>query len=200
MTVLITWDIEDAEAEAYFDYAGYKTRRMTEPMREVGRVVELLVRLQFSSEGHAMSAGWAELNEEYETEKIEQGYPPTILVRTDELRENATEHSSGYGAVAHGPVKVGNGWLTLDIDRIAEDGTDIVEAHQQGRPGGSGHRTHMPARPLWETTSEFEATVERIFEEWLDELKRTNVRRRGNALPRPASIQPTYQLEPYLYG
>lgn len=201
MTVLITWDVDDREAEEFFDYAGYKTRRMTEPMRKVGDHVAFLILAQFASEGRAMSGGWYPLNEDYRDEKVAEGWQEEILRRSDALLEDATHPSSGYGAVSQGPVKVGNGWLTLDIDRRADDGTDIVELHQQGRPGGTGkHDTHMPARPLWETTQEFELAVEAIFSDWLDELKRTNIRRRGRTTPRPASLQPTYQLEPYLYG
>lgn len=200
MTVLITWDIDDDEAEAYFDYAGYKTRRMTEPMRRVGNLVELLIGLQFITEGLTMSGGWRHLDPDYEDEKIGDGYFDGILHREGDLEEAATEHSSGYGAVSRGPVKVGNGWLTLDIERIVKDGTDIAAVHQTGRAPGGKHTHYMPARPLWETTQDFEAGVEVIFAEWLDELKRTNVRRRGKSLPRPGTIQPSYQLEPYLYG
>lgn len=175
--IVLSYEVDDSTAQRYFGYAERHVRSMTEPMRRISRLVNLYVTMQFESEGDSMSGGWAELSEEYLKEK-ERHYPGMpILQRTRELMEDATaDPFTGLllGQRGGGGLRYGDGWLVYNpkSERTTDNGTiDLVEIHQTGREPDGERTYYMPARPIWETTEQFELGARREVADWLDELR-----------------------------
>lgn len=196
--LLLEFDVNDRQAQEYFDYAGYHTRRMTPMFRQIAELVHGYVEAQFDTEGYAMSGGWAELAP---STIADRGSAHPILVREGVLKHDATRHPR-RGAEFGSGLHYGNGWLTF-MPESWRNGVDLVEVHSEGRKPGedSDGREYpgMPARPIWETPISFNAEVGLIALEWLNELKHTNVRRAGRDIPRPSDIEPTFSFEGELF-
>jgi hypothetical protein len=190
--LILDVEIKAEQAQAYFDYAGFHVRSMTSPFRMIAWVVQEHVEQQFNTEGMHLSGGWPELAESTKSDRGDDGHP--ILDDTGQLRRDVTANPA-RGAEFGGGLRYGNGWLTFNPEswRGGEDPVDLVEAHAEGRDA-SYHPTSkrvaggMPSRPVWETPAEFDVEMNAILSNWLDELKRTNVRRRGLDIPRPDGL------------
>jgi hypothetical protein len=183
MVVIVEIDIDSAEVDAYFTYAGYKARDMRDPFEQTGDMTLALVEEQFLSEGVAMSGGWVPLSAQYSAEKEKQYPGQSILVRTGDMKQEAlnpravhvTKHSMRYAP-----------------NHATEDGYDLIQIHMDGRDSSKP----MPARPSFEETSEWYDTVEDIFMEWLDDLASANTRRRVDSASRPPAIGPSFVYPP----
>lgn len=160
MTIVVEYDIDTAQAERFFDYAGYKTRSTSQPISAVKRLMEDIVHEQWATEGGVFPSPGLGAWEPLADATIERKGHDTILVETHRLKDAA---ESG--------VHSGQDWVQYRVDRETDDGYSLVELHQHGAG-------KMPSRPLWETTGYFEDQVQLIFWEWLYELKSTNARRR----------------------
>lgn len=198
--LLLHFEVDDDRAQEYFDYAGYKARRMTPIFREIATLVHGYVEAQFDTEGMALSGGWAQLAPRTIEDRGGSAHP--ILEREGILRRDATERPRP-GAQFGGGLHYGNGWLTFDPVSY-RNGVDLVEVHSEGRePTGvdpiTGRPTgSMPARPIWEEPAGFGAEINYIAFKWLQELKRANIRRRHISMPRPSDLEPDFSFEGFI--
>lgn len=184
MTILVSYDVDTREVDRWFAYAGYKARRgFADEFRVIKERIKNDAFLQFATEGGHLSGGWAPLAESTLDDKFRDGFALAILHRTMQLRFAMTDD----GAFDVGPFH-----LAYGPSRLAEDGTDLVEVHSLGRPPG-GRGGAMPARPPWEVTERFTEFIENRFEEWLDDLRTANSRRRGPGM-RPSFPAPSFNL------
>lgn len=161
--------VDDTEAQNYFTYAGYRARDMRIPLSRVLLEVVLPgVEEQFESEG-GRSGGWKPLDDKYLGDKINDGFPPDILIRTGEMRRK-------FLGLDGGPKP----WrITHDtLDYFVDDPKATL--HQQG--GWVAGRP--PQREIVVLTPDDYAGIEHIFAEWLDDLRVTNARR---GMPDPSS-------------
>jgi hypothetical protein len=179
MVVIVSWDIDSAEVDAYFAYAGYKARDMREPFSETAAMTLAMVEEQFLTEGAAMSGRWAPLSRKYAAEK-EQQYPgQPILQRTGDMKHDALDPRS---------IRVTKDSMRYAPQHYTEDGYNLIQIHMDGRDNAKP----MPARPIFEETSEWYDNIEDIFMEWLDDLASANARRRVDSSTRPPAIGPNF--------
>lgn len=194
--LLLQFNLDDRRAQEYFDYAGYHTRRMTPIFRQIGELVHGYVEAQFDTEGMAMSGGWAQLAPRTVADR---GSAHPILEREGILRHDVTTRPRP-GAQFGGGLHYGNGWLTF-APTSHRNGTDLVDVHSHGRePQNVDPKTGMPtggmpARPVWETPTALYAEINYIAFRWLQELKSSNIRRRGLTMPRPADLAPNFSFQ-----
>jgi hypothetical protein len=179
MVVIVEWDIDSAEVDAYFAYAGHHARDMRDPLEQTGAMTLALVEEQFLSEGVAMSGGWQPLSKKYSSEK-ERKYPgQPILVRTGDMKDEALNPRA---------IRVTKDTMRYAPTLTTEDGWDLLQIHMDGRDAPKP----MPARPIFEETAEWYDNVEDIFMEWLDDLASANARRRVDSSVRPAVVGPSF--------
>lgn len=175
MPVVIEYNIDDTTAQAFFTYADRHISRMTEPMRRIANMVHAYTEMQFESEGLMMSGGWMPLTPKYEERKTQEVGPKPILERSGDMKEDVTrEPLTGLGLMheSAGRVRYGNGWMTYDPEHWAggDHPVELVQLHQEGRDFGT-RGGFMPARPIWETTDEFEEAVQVAVADWLDDVR-----------------------------
>lgn len=192
--LLLELNVDDDQAQQFFDYAGYHTRHMSSLFRQIASLVHGYVEAQFDTEGYAMSGGWAELAP---STIADRGSEHPILEREGILRHDVTRPPS-RGAEFGGGLHYGNGWLTFMPDSY-RNGVDLVEVHSEGRPPQGVNEDgepygEMPPRPIWETPMSFDTEISVLALAWLNDVKRTNARRRGLELPRPSDIEPTFSF------
>lgn len=196
MPVIIQYEVDDDQAQRFFDYAGYRARSMRTPFSRVAGRIRSIMFEQFDTQGAVFpSAGqdqWAPLNPSYLEGKIEDGYDERIGRRTGEMRRQALH------------IQYGTDYVELSINHFNEEGEDIAEEFHSGRPNevlvDSKGNPYMgggqPARPLWETTEEFKDEVQMIFWMWLADLKRFNRRRAGLEVVMPGMhVSPTMMID-----
>jgi hypothetical protein len=172
--LLLSIDVDDSEAQAYFDYAGYHARDMRDPLRDVLHQVILPgIFEQFESEGDR-SGGWQPLTERWEQYKMRKGAIPMILQFHGDMRDEM------LGLDGSEPWRITHDELNYAVhDKKAT-------LHQQGgwEPG------RPPQREIIVITAEDDEHIEFIFTEWLDELRVANFRRGGVAVDvRPSAPQ-----------
>jgi phage gpG-like protein len=155
-------DVDDKQAIAFFEYAGYKTRDAREPLRKVAmEVIYPGIVEQFEEEG-ARTGGWQPLNKKYLKQKAKDGYgDKPILERTGEMKDALLDPEAFH---------VYKTKLTY-----RPNAPDRAVWHQQGRDD----ENYMPARPWLVITEEDNAQIRDIFTDWLDELRTSNPRRGG---------------------
>lgn len=193
--LVLEYEVDDDQAQRYFDYAGYHVRHMTPMFRDIAYLVQDYVTLQFDSEGVLMSGGWAELAPRTVQER---GSEHPILEREGILRHDATAHPA-RGSEYGGGLRYGNGWLTF-MPESYRNGVDLVEVHSEGRPpqgindDGEPYGA-MPPRPIWETPATWDLTVQTIALNWLNEVKRANIRRAGRDADFPEVLTPSFSFD-----
>jgi hypothetical protein len=185
---LVVFDIDDAQLDAYFAYAGQYARDMRPPFQRVAAMTIAMVFEQFQTEGAKMSGGWRPLNPRYEAQKAKDGYGGMpILQRTGRLFASAVSYRSA--------IRVTRDSMQYKPHEY-RNGVDLVEVHMSGREGG-GKGGYMPARPIFEDTAEWYDNIEEIFVDWLDDLRGVSKARGGiDASIRPDASEPTFILYP----
>lgn len=179
----ILFDYDAADAEAFFEYAGYRARRPREPLEDVRRIVLLHVSNAFLSEGLTTDGGWQELSGAdqhpiggYAKDKQKRwGFVHPILQASGDLEAAATDRRA---------VKIrqtsGGGELAYTVN------VPYAVFHQQPDGPGTGH---MPHRPFYDFDADMIENIEDAFGDWLDDIKADNQRRRGMAGVNPISGQ-----------
>lgn len=165
---LIIYDLDTREAEAFFEYAGFRARNMRDPLQRVGNRLLHHVNLTFATEGGWVAHPWPELNPKYAAWKLSQVGERPMLVFTGQLRREAISRRRLRIEASYG-----HGRLRYTLDRPA-----YAEYHQDGE--GRNKR-----RPFVVINRELVEEVELVFREWLEELKGLNVSRRGLNLTNP---------------
>ena len=178
----LVYELHTAQAQAFFEYAGFRARNMGEPLRRAGRRLLHHINLTFATEGEWAAEFWPKLSEPYATRKREAVGERPMLVFEGTLRSRAisrrairvTQHADG-------------GELSYELDTPV-----YAPAHQYGGWWDDGNpktgrepSQHPPARPFVGITDELVQLIEEDFRVWLNEIKGVNVRRRSLDLPMP---------------
>lgn len=158
--IYLSYSVHDEEAQAFFDYAGYKTRDMREPFEDVLHFVRAFEAEVFASEGDIIG-GWAPLDMEY------QAYKERVRPGKSKLKFN--DHL-WLTAITAGQAHMNS--MSYIVRAENKRGFDYGEAHMEGTE-------RMPPRPWFAWTVEHDAYMEFAFSRWLDELRTANMRR-GN--------------------
>lgn len=180
-TVVYEWD--QAEAEAFFRYAGYKARNASEPLREAGRAIRREVDEAFRTEGESVGHPWADLKESYKPVKMaryKRSTPYPILHGKGTLRTKATLPSA---------VKVRSsadgGRLVYSVDSPYAEWQSTEQGITDVNAKGDISYYLKPARPFVVIHPELREEIEDGFRDWLDELKAANRSRRNTDMVNP---------------
>lgn len=170
----LVYRLDERQAEAFFTYAGFRARNLSEPLRRAGRRLLHHVNLTFATEGAWIGEEWPELDPTYAAHKLADVGAKPMLVYSGELRRDAISDR------------------TLRIEQHGEGATLVYSlanrkaaAHQYGGWVDEKGREHPPARPFFEVTPELVEGIETDFRIWLEEIKGVNARRRHLDLPMP---------------
>jgi hypothetical protein len=160
--VRVSFDVAGAQQyERAFEMMEAETRDLTDPLREVGDSVRAQVGHQFDTQGMAgLGSRWLPLSPEYQAWKAEH-YPETahlILIRTYAMREAAQSERA---------VTVTPNRMVYEIKGRDAEGKDIG-ARARWHHLGSGDN---PRRPIVEIPSATRRDWDRIFHEWLNEIR-----------------------------
>ncbi len=183
MSLVLQYEIDSDTAQRFFEYAGYRTRNMSEPFAQTRTLTQHWINMQFDSEGGQMSGGWEPLTMPYLERKMQ----------SPNLSENILEATGALKRDAARSVRSGSDWVEVAIPTRSKDGEySLVELHQEGRDGDNA----MPARPVWETTTEYLEEVQFIYWRWLDQVRSRNARRRGSSRPSGGlRVEPSYTID-----
>lgn len=177
--LVIAYDIDDGEVQAYFDYAGYRARDMRDPLQQVLTHIRTVAGVNFATEG-TLSGGWAPLTPKYAAWKARAyGNRPMLVLKAGAPLRRA--------AISSG--RVTRNHLAYHPSARNENGFDYAEPIFMGRGGTNP----MLARPWFEDDEQFREFVEHVFYEWLDDLRTRNSRRSGFAV-HPPSPAPTFTI------
>lgn len=169
----IRLDVDDAEMQEWFVYAGYKVRDARAPFARVAYdVIRTGIYEQFATEGERSGEPWEPLSEEYQRRKIQDGYgDKPILERTGSMKDDLTafdafqitrEHMRYAPRAERQMARYGKRY-----DHYHQTGGDIF-----GVP---------PRRQIADVTRDDMAQIEHIFTAWLDDLRTHNMRRPGSS-------------------
>lgn len=177
--IVFSYKVNDAEAQEFFDYAGFKSRDMREPFERVLDFVRMFEAAVFESEGEVLlGERWTELSDDYLARKIAEWGPKPILRASDDLFLLAITEGRAYTT-----------GVTYEVDAVSDRGFDYGEAHMSGT-------NRMVPRPWFGWTEDHEEYTRFVFEEWLDELREANARRgpaEPNARPEPPHLSYIYE-------
>lgn len=170
---LVTYEYDDGEARAFFEYAGYRARRPSEPLHDAADAILRTVSEAFETEGASIGHPWAPLSGElnagltgYARQKLERwGFVHPILVASGELHAEATRDSATK--VRYYPE--GGGY----VEYLVRD--PKATFHQQPDGPDTGK---MPHRPFFAMTAALEHEIDQAFHDWLDDIKDANRSRR----------------------
>ena len=166
--VILDIDIDTAQADAYFAYAGYKIRDAREPLRRsMLEVVFPAVREQLDTAGAHAGTPYQPLTTPYRGWK-ERHYPGQPILRLTGDMERELFDPLSYR-------------VTSD-ELIYRPKDPKVAYHQTGR-NVSGKGGYMPARPPVALSADDIGQIDDIFTEWLDELRLGNRARPNFTLP-----------------
>lgn len=152
----IEFHVDDATAQAWFDYAGYKIRDARQPLRRVAfEVIRPGIVEQFKTEG-MRTGGWQQLRYPYAVWKMEMVGDKPIL------------EFSGKGKRRMLALTAFKVHKTSLIYNPNDPG--YMHWHQTGgyKPG------KPPQRQIVTITTQDKAQIEAIFMEWLDSLRLSN--------------------------
>lgn len=165
MDVVVSIEVDDSDAQSFFNYAGYHARDMRDPLEDVLHLIigpGIVEQFEENPPGGHRAGGWLPLKESYLAAKVAGGYDHRTLIRTDAMRAELI-------------ADIESARVTKDeLHFIATD--PKVPYHQYGRSGG-GRGGVMPARPIVVWTHEDDEKATAIFELWLDRLREANARR-----------------------
>lgn len=155
--VKVSFGLEgDQQISRAFEATAAESEDMTEPLNRMADVILEAVRLQFESEGAAgLGSKWVPLDPDYAAWKLAHYGPHPILVRTG--------GSKGAALNRRQSVKVTPKRM---IWEPTGEPAKILDRHQRGAG-------HLPARKVLAlTTAQKRVAVDRVFSEWLNELRR----------------------------
>lgn len=156
MSVTITYDWDNGQADALFKYAGYRSRSLRDPLQRAATKLLHHINLTFESEGAWIGDPWPRLSSSYAPWK-EEHYPGRqIGVATGDLRSRA---------ISRDAIRVTEDQVTYHVDGVK------AAAFQSG---WSNSRGSGPPRPFAEATPELLADIREEFRAWADELKGMN--------------------------
>lgn len=161
--ILLHIEIDDAKAQEFFNYAGYKIRDAREPLRDTMlQVVWPAIRDQLASEGRRSGNPWPELSDKYrEWKELNHGSLPILYLEGDMW--DALFDRNAY--------RVTRERLTYHPQN------DYAHWHQEG-----GYiEGRPPQRTIIDLIPEDYDEIDMIFQDWLDELRTTN-RARGTSV------------------
>jgi phage gpG-like protein len=161
----IVFRLDTDDAEAFFDYAGYKARNLTEPLNRAADTISAAIMDAFITEGASTGRPWAQLSKSRVGER--RGLEHPILRWTDDLFDAAT----GADAFSIGHTGPYSAALRYHVD------LDYAAAQQKGGWVDAGGNQHPPARPFVVFTAAVQREVQDHFREWLDDLRDRNRRR-----------------------
>lgn len=170
--------LDDADAEAWFEYAGYKARNLTVPLRQAADILLASVMRAFLTEGRSTGRQWKRLSESRIRERGGSSHP--ILRWEDDLFDAATHPRAAH--VRH--VGAHGARLLYSVD------VDYAAAHQFGGYQSVNLETgevseHPPPRPFVVVTRRMQQAWQQQVVEWLDDLKSRNARRADRPLALP---------------
>ena len=163
----LRWDITDdgiLDVEEFFDYAGYKSRDMRQPLREVQFIIEDSITEQLDTQGHG---GWEPLTQRYGDWKAIRAPGAPMLELTGKMR-----------TVIETPAAWEMTMTTLNYDTMRADPGKagmMPGWHQEGAMRSKGG--FLPPRPILELNESDYEYMEDAFVNWLDELRDNNSRR-----------------------
>jgi phage gpG-like protein len=167
-----TYTIDDDQARRFFEYAGFRARNLTDPLRRAGRTLLHHINLTFASEGAWVGERWPGLDPEYEEWKAEHYPGRPLLVQSGRMYRDAISERS---------ISVHGNTLRYGFDsRYAG-----VQQHGAEWTTDRGHEAVIPERPFIKVTPGLIEQIENDFRVWLEELKATNRARRSISLPNP---------------
>lgn len=171
----LVYRLNTRQAEAFFQYAGFRARNLGEPLRRAGRRLLHHINLTFATEGGWAGEEWLPLSPRYAARKLREVGARPILVWSGTLRREAISEKR-IRVVQHGD----GASLVYDLEYPA-----YAAAHQYGGWMDEEGREHPPQRAFVQITDELVDLVEEDFRVWLDEIKGVNARRRHLDLPMP---------------
>lgn len=176
--IILRIDISDAQAQAYFDYAGYKVRDAREPLRQIMHdVVWNAIGKQLDSEGSRGGRPYDQLSDDYLERKIREGYGgQPILRRTGAMAGRNIGDRTG-ALFAPDSYIVTRTRLIYDPE-LADAEVDYTNWHQTG-----GYEFgRPPQREILVLIRDDVDSMQDIMTEWLDDLRTAN-RNRGATDP-----------------
>lgn len=177
----LIWSYDDDDARAFFEYAGYKARNPSEPLRTSGRRLLSHINETFAAQGaYDGQEPWAQLRPYYAKRKLATWGPRPILVASGRLR-----------GVAKAPARIrierdigggSGGELLYELEapfygELLQDGFTAVAPN--------GKTVEVPARPFVNITPHFVEGVEFTFRTWLEEIRARNRARRSVTMEVP---------------
>lgn len=183
------WSSDAEDTEEFFRYAGYKARDMREPLERIGDDLFDWITVTFNEEGKNVGEPWVEVSEAWR--KVKDHGPlitSALLLRYTDNLIDAAIGSEASDDPAH--LTITRTELTYILDH------QYAHIHQEGATWATskGNLAKIPARPfLVVENTDFERVIRDHFEDWLDDVKHANIRRRGlqqlNPLSDAARIQ-----------
>lgn len=143
----------DTQVSRAFEVFGHEAEDMSDPLGRIGEDLLHKVSDQFRTEGGRSGSPWRPLNPTYAAWKESQVGPEPILVFRGWMRRTMTSRSA---------VTVSRKRM---VYRPVGPHSDIAGYHQHG----SGHN---PRRKMVDLTTADKRGWERIFAEWINELRR----------------------------
>lgn len=175
--IILSIDVDVAEAEAYFEYAGYHARDMRDPLKRVlDDVILAGIAENFETEGGRVG-GWEPVSDPWLKYKMKHGYHLETLQQTGDMRRYM---------------------LGLDFPNepwhITQESLDY-QVHMDRAIYHQAGTGRMPMRRIVVVTPEDYDAIEDIFSRWLDDLRTKNARRgAANASIRPPGPQNIWVL------
>jgi phage gpG-like protein len=130
--VIVTEVVGDVVIAAKFRKFGARSITAEPAFEEIASLMRDAEREAFSTSGSSSGEAWADLTEETAETKSRKGFPPGILIETEELEGSLTEqgHPGHTEEIAPDFLRFG----TTD---------EVAASHQFGTP----NKHDMPARP-----------------------------------------------------
>lgn len=163
----ISFDIREEgflDVDAFFEYAGYKTRDMREPLHEVKYIIQESIDNRLENEGYGE---WEPLTERYGEWKMLRAPMAPMLELSGEMRQ-VIDSEDAWRLTA----------TTLTYDTMQADpglAGQLPGFHQEGAERSKGGR--LPARTILDLSEGDYEAMEQAFVDWLDGLRDANARR-----------------------
>lgn len=175
----VAYTLDDDQARRFFEFAGFRARNLSDPLRRAGATLLHHIARTFETEGDWIGHPWPLLDEGYAAWKEQHAPGRPMLVLTGLLRRMAISRSAVH--------VTGNqlSWtVNLPYAHIQQEGATWMTLRKVGgkfRP----HVAHIPARPFVQVTPGLVEAIEQDFRVWLEELKSVNRARSGLSIPNP---------------
>lgn len=158
--VFVTIEIDDEEAQGYFDYVEGYVQDMTEPLtRAMLQIVLPGVEEQFFTQG-GRSGGWEPVTEKwFRYKETHAKFLTTLMFNDSPPEKDGRESGLNHYATDPANIKVEAQDASFEIDY------DIARYQQDGDYKGG------TPRPIVVWTADDEEELDHIFMHWLEELR-----------------------------